>query len=105
MKSQKSFPTVVELWRSFASAALFFSAVAHAIAADAPRDLLPKPGLYKSLAEPPCSYCSTENRKGLIAPADRWLAGVRGPHNGGTVAFPPLFARPAPIYDTLRPLF
>ena len=45
-----------------------------------------KPGQFKSITEPPCSYCSTQNRKGLIAGDDRVLAWLRAAHNGG--AFP-----------------
>lgn len=51
----------------------------------APRILL-KPDAFRSLTEPPCSYCSTQNRKGLIRANDRVVAWLRGAHNGG--AFP-----------------
>ena len=44
------------------------------------------PGQFKSITEPPCSYCSTQHRKGLIKGDDRVLAWLRAAHNGG--AFP-----------------
>jgi hypothetical protein len=86
--------------RSVASSALFLSFAALATAADSPHDLLPKPGLYKPLTEPPCSYCSTENRKALIAPGDRVLAWVRGAHNGGAISVRHFLAAPRVINDT-----
>ena len=44
------------------------------------------PGRFRSLTEPPCSYCSTQHRKGLILDEDPVLCWLRGAHNGG--AFP-----------------
>ncbi|MBI1309808.1 DUF3179 domain-containing protein [bacterium] len=44
------------------------------------------PGQFKALTEPPCSYCSTQNRKGLVNDDDRVIAWLRAVHNGG--AFP-----------------
>jgi hypothetical protein len=38
------------------------------------RKLLVKARLYESLTEPPCSYSSTQNRKGLIRADDRVIA-------------------------------
>jgi|SRR5438552_3473893 len=67
---------------------------------DASGDILSRPGLYKSLTEPPCSYCSTENRKTLVQPGDRVLAWVRGAHNGGAIAIRHFLAAPRVIYDT-----
>ncbi len=43
-------------------------------------------GRYTALTEPPCSYCSTQHRKGFIREDDRVVAWLRGAHNGG--AFP-----------------
>ena len=43
-------------------------------------------GRYTALTEPPCSYCSTQHRKGFIRKDDRVVAWLRGAHNGG--AFP-----------------
>ena len=63
-------------------------------------DLLPKPGLYKSLTEPPCSYCSTENRKTFIRPDDRVIAWVRGAHNGGAIPVRLFLSAPRVINDT-----
>lgn len=43
-------------------------------------------GRWKSITEPPCSYCSTQHRKLLIDGNDRVVAWLRAVHNGG--AFP-----------------
>src|SRR5438093_371971 len=69
------------------------------------RELLLKPGLYKALTEPPCSYCSTENRKAFIQPADRVLAWVRGAHNGGAISIRHFLAAPRVINDTYALFF
>ncbi len=45
-----------------------------------------KPGQFEPITEPPCSYCSTQHRKGFIKGDDRVLAWLRAAHNGG--AFP-----------------
>ena len=44
------------------------------------------PGEFRAITEPPCSYCSTQHRKGLINGDDRVIAWLRASHNGG--AFP-----------------
>jgi Protein of unknown function (DUF3179) len=59
-----------------------------------------KPGLYHSLTEPPCSYCSTQNRKGLVPPDERVIAWVRGAHNGGAIPIREFLAAPRVINDT-----
>lgn len=66
----------------------------------ADRPLLAKPGLFKPLTEPPCSYCSTQNRKNLIRPEDRVLAWLRGAHNGGAIPLRHFLAAPRVINDT-----
>ncbi len=43
------------------------------------------PGHFPQLTEPPCSYCSTQDRKGLVRDDDRVLAWIRADHNGGAV--------------------
>jgi hypothetical protein len=48
--------------------------------------IVARPDLFQALTEPPCSYCSTQHRKGLIRDNDPVLAWLRGAHNGG--AFP-----------------
>jgi len=53
--------------------------------ADDPIILAPS-GKWKSITEPPCSYCSTQHRKLLIDDDDRVIAWLRAAHNGG--AFP-----------------
>src|SRR5262249_44967444 len=62
--------------------------------------LLAKPGLFKSLTEPPCSYCSTQHRKNLIKPDDRVLAWIRGAHNGGAIPIRLFLSAPRVINDT-----
>jgi hypothetical protein len=69
------------------------------LAIDAPK-LVAKPGLFHSLTEPPCSYCSTQNRKGLVRPDDRVIAWVRGAHNGGAIPVRHFLAAPRVINDT-----
>src|SRR6266545_3789053 len=68
--------------------------------AEPPRELLAKPGHFKSLTEPPCSYCSTEHRKNFIRPDDRVVAWIRGPHNGGAIPLRHFLAVPRVINDT-----
>jgi hypothetical protein len=62
--------------------------------------LLPKPGFYKALTEPPCSYVSTQNRKNLIKDEDRVIAWLRGAHNGGAIPLRLFLAVPRVINDT-----
>jgi hypothetical protein len=62
--------------------------------------ILAKPGLYKPLTEPPCSYCSTQNRKNFVRPDDRVLAWIRGAHNGGAIPLRHFLAGPRVINDT-----
>jgi hypothetical protein len=57
-------------------------------------------GLFKSLTEPPCSYCSTQHRKGLIRLDDPVIAWVRGAHNGGAIPLRHFLSGPRVINDT-----
>ena len=86
------------------SKVLFALALAGAAnAADEPgaqRKLLAKPGLFEALTEPPCSYCSTQHRKGFIRGEDRVLAWLRGAHNGGAMPLRHFLAGPRVINDT-----
>ena len=59
-----------------------------------------KPGQFKALTEPPCSYCSTQHRKGLIRRDDRVLAWLRAAHNGGAVPLRHFLSRRRVINDT-----
>src|ERR1043166_8306741 len=72
------------------------------LADDAPdkRKLIARPGLFESLTEPPCSYCSTESRKGFVRPDERVIAWVRGAHNGGAIPLRQFIAAPRVINDT-----
>jgi hypothetical protein len=74
----------------FASAAL----------GDEEPSILAKPGLFVPLTEPPCSYCSTQHRKGLIRGDDTVLAWLRGAHNGGAIPLRHFLAAPRVINDT-----
>jgi len=62
--------------------------------------IIARPGLSTPLTEPPCSYCSTQNRKGLIRGDDRVLAWLRGAHNGGAFPIRHFLAGPRVINDT-----
>src|SRR5260370_38395171 len=62
--------------------------------------LLSKPGLFHSLTEPPCSYCSTQNRKGLVRSDDVVIAWIRGAHNGGAIPIRHFLAPPGSINHT-----
>jgi hypothetical protein len=58
------------------------------------------PGEFSPLTEPPCSYCSTQHRKGLIADDDRVVAWLRGAHNGGVIPLRHFLSGPRVINDT-----
>jgi hypothetical protein len=62
--------------------------------------MLAKPGLFKPLTEPPCSYCSTQNRKNLVRSDDVVVAWLRGAHNGGAVPLRHFLAGPRVVNDT-----
>lgn len=64
------------------------------------RPILARPGLYKPLTEPPCSYCSTQNRKGIARPNDRVIAWIRAAHNGGAIPIRLFLSAPRVINDT-----
>ena len=99
MSPKSKLPVVVNrkwmLLLSLVSAGSFLSA---AVAGGEP--ILPKPGLFKSLTEPPCSYCSTQDRKNLIRGDDRVIAWVRGAHNGGAIPIRLFLSGPRVINDT-----
>lgn len=65
-----------------------------------PDDVLVAPGRFQSLTEPPCSYCSTQDRKELIADDDPVVAWIRGKHNGGAIPLRHFLAGPRVINDT-----
>jgi hypothetical protein len=58
------------------------------------------PNRFEPLTEPPCSYCSTQHRKGLVRGDDRVVAWLRASHNGGAVPLRHFLARPRVINDT-----
>ncbi len=82
------------------SASAVFFLAGGAAAAEPARDFIKKPGLFKPLTEPPCSYCSTQNRKGFIEGKDPVLAWVRGAHNGGAIPVRHFLSGPRVINDT-----
>lgn len=59
-----------------------------------------RPDLFSPLTEPPCSYCSTQNRKNLIAGNDRVLSWIRGAHNGGAISLRHFLSATRVINDT-----
>lgn len=59
-----------------------------------------KPGRFEPLTEPPCSYCSTQHRKGLIRGDDRVIAWIRAAHNGGAAPLRHFLAGPRVVNDT-----
>lgn len=63
-------------------------------------EIVARPGLFEPLTEPPCSYCSTQHRKGLIRDDDRVVAWLRSAHNGGAVPLRHFLAGPRVINDT-----
>lgn len=63
-------------------------------------EILAKPGLFKPLTEPPCSYCITQDEKGLVRPDDRAVAWVRGRHQGGAAPLRHFLAGPRVLNDT-----
>lgn len=63
-------------------------------------DIVARPGLYKPLTEPPCSYCITQHRKGLVESDDRVIAWIRAAHNGGAIPIRHFLAAPRVINDT-----
>lgn len=65
-----------------------------------PRRVVHHPDLFEPLTEPPCSYCSTQNRKGLIRPGDVVLAWLRGAHNGGAMPLRHFLSAPRVVNDT-----
>jgi hypothetical protein len=92
--------------RSTVGVALFIFVITTAIRNCAAEDTEPKrkliikPGLYTPLREPPCSYCSTEHRKGFVRDNDLVLAWIRGVHNGGAIPVRHFLAGPRVINDT-----
>src|SRR5438874_2183989 len=79
---------------------LLLSLAVHAVSAPDQTNLCAKSGLFHSLTEPPCSYCSTQNRKGLIQNSDTVIAWIRGAHNGGAIPLRHFLAAPRVINDT-----
>ncbi|MCA9085193.1 MAG: DUF3179 domain-containing protein, partial [Planctomycetaceae bacterium] len=64
------------------------------------QEMIVRPELFSALTEPPCSYCSTQQLKGLIRPDDRVIAWVRGAHNGGAFPLRHFLAGPRVVNDT-----
>jgi hypothetical protein len=88
--------------RLLAASALVLLATPGAWGQTTPADAIERvaPGQFEALTEPPCSYCSTQHRKGLILGEDRVLAWLRGAHNGGAVPLRHFLSAPRVINDT-----
>ncbi|MCZ6794696.1 MAG: DUF3179 domain-containing (seleno)protein [Planctomycetota bacterium] len=69
------------------------------VKADASR-ITARPGLFKALREPPCSYVSTQHRKGFVRHGDRVVSWIRGRHNGGAIPLRHFLSGPRVINDT-----
>lgn len=59
-----------------------------------------QPLLFEALTEPPCSYISTQHRKGFVENTDKVVAWLRGAHNGGAIPLRHFLAGPRIINDT-----
>jgi hypothetical protein len=57
-------------------------------------------GRFRQLTEPPCSYCSTHDRKGIVAGDDRVSAWLRARQQGGAIPVRQSLAVPRVINDT-----
>lgn len=68
--------------------------------AESASELAQRAAPLPALNEPPCSYASTQNRKGLTKPNDRVLAWIRGAHNGGAIPLRLFISVPRVINDT-----
>lgn len=88
------------LRRTFVPALLVTVAAVVAASAAPSQPVLARPGLYKALTEPPCSYCSTQHRTGLVKPDDRVIAWLRADHNGGAIPIRHFLSAPRVINDT-----
>lgn len=83
-----------------AIAVMVFAAVSvKADDSDQPSVLI-RPDKFQPLTEPPCSYCSTQHRKGLIEGGDRVVAWLRGAHNGGAAPLRHFLSGPRVLNDT-----
>jgi len=89
--------TILRQWMSWGS---MLAILAVAEEPSPQRKLIARPGLFQSVTEPPCSYCSTENRKGIVRPDEPVIAWVRGQHNGGAIPLRWFIAGPRVINDT-----
>ncbi|MGH9360803.1 MAG: DUF3179 domain-containing (seleno)protein [Thermoanaerobaculia bacterium] len=93
------------MWRPRAlpialSAVLFHPASFEAAGPPDPDAIHARPDLYQPLTEPPCSYCSTQNRKGFIEGRDAVVTWLRGAHNGGAIPIRHFLSAPRVINDT-----
>lgn len=62
--------------------------------------LTTKPGLFKSITNPPCSSCIVQHRKGFIEDNDRAVAWLRSNHGGGAIPLRHFLAAPRVVNDT-----
>jgi len=64
-----------------------------------------KPGLFKSITNPPCSFCVVQHRKGFIKQDDRAIAWLRSSHEGGAIPLRHFLAAPRVVNDTYEIFF
>src|SRR3990172_8457948 len=92
--------TLLRIGPLFPICLVLFGHVTRLSADERPAAIVAKPGLFQPLTEPPCSYCSTQHRKNLIAGNDRVISWIRGAHNGGAISLRHFLSAPRVINDT-----
>lgn len=78
----------------------FAAALALLVNSHAADDVLALPAHIPALTEPPCSYCSTQDRKGILKQDDRVVSWLRASHNGGAAPLKYFLANPRVLNDT-----
>jgi hypothetical protein len=86
--------------RKFVFIAIAFWAFVRGESAGESNEILAQPGSIPALTEPPCSYCSTQDRKGFLKPEDRVVSWLRASHNGGAAPLKYFLAQPRVLNDT-----
>ena len=92
----------MQQWKSLGYCSLWISLAFRVLAfpqTSAPK-IISKPELHRALREPPCSYASTQHRKGLVRNDDRVIAWLRASHNGGAIPLRLFLSVPRVINDT-----
>lgn len=81
---------------------VFFLLASHAVGQTSAQSSIERveSGRFRALTEPPCSYCSTQHRKGLVRSDDQVVAWLRAAHNGGAIPIRHFLSGPRVINDT-----